>query len=65
MALEGEKRDAEKKLSGALSELEKLATMCVQGEETYKERVLSREEEVAALREALQILIDWQGPFKE
>mmetsp|Transcript_103565 Transcript_103565/g.194960 ORF Transcript_103565/g.194960 Transcript_103565/m.194960 type:complete len:751 (+) Transcript_103565:59-2311(+) len=45
----------------ALAELSTLKTSCVQGEETYEERVAKREEEIAALKEALQILIDWKG----
>merc|ERR1719310_1455429 len=61
LTLEEENSDAQKKLDGALSELEKLKPMCVSGEETYAERVAAREQEIAALKEAMQILIDWQG----
>merc|ERR1719375_312296 len=56
-----EKRDASKKLDGALQELEKLKPMCVAGEESYEERVAKREKEIASLKEAMQILIDWKG----
>jgi len=35
--------------------------MCVDGTETYAERVKKREEEIAALKEALKILDEWQG----
>ena len=61
VTLADEKTDAEKKLDGALEELEKLKPMCVEGEETYEERVAAREKEIAALKEAMQMLIDWQG----
>merc|ERR1719160_2009247 len=61
LTLEDENSDAQKKLDGALAELEKLKPMCVSGEETYAERVAAREQEIAALKEAMQILIDWQG----
>merc|ERR1719213_1273126 len=61
VTLADEKTDAEKKLKGALEELEKLKPMCVEGEETYEERVAAREKEIAALKEAMQMLIDWQG----
>jgi chromosome segregation ATPase len=61
VTLTDEKNDAETKLDGALEELEKLKPMCVDGTETYEERVAKREEEIAALKEAMQILIDWQA----
>eukprot|EP00747_Dinoflagellata_sp_TGD_P156888 gnl/TRDRNA2_/TRDRNA2_177696_c3_seq3.p1 gnl/TRDRNA2_/TRDRNA2_177696_c3~~gnl/TRDRNA2_/TRDRNA2_177696_c3_seq3.p1 ORF type:complete len:729 (+),score=267.17 gnl/TRDRNA2_/TRDRNA2_177696_c3_seq3:96-2189(+) len=61
LTLEEENSDAQKKLDGALAELEKLKPMCVSGEETYAERVAAREQEIAALKEAMQILIDWKG----
>jgi len=48
-------------LKTALEQLEGLHGQCVAGEETYEERVAKREKEIAALKEALQILIDWQG----
>eukprot|EP00747_Dinoflagellata_sp_TGD_P141191 gnl/TRDRNA2_/TRDRNA2_176096_c12_seq25.p1 gnl/TRDRNA2_/TRDRNA2_176096_c12~~gnl/TRDRNA2_/TRDRNA2_176096_c12_seq25.p1 ORF type:complete len:724 (+),score=221.38 gnl/TRDRNA2_/TRDRNA2_176096_c12_seq25:107-2278(+) len=55
------KKDAEKKLDTALEELQKLTSMCVNGEETFAQRKQKREQEIKALREALQILIEWQG----
>jgi len=48
-------------LEGALNELATLHTMCVKGEETYEERKATREREIAALREAVNILENWQG----
>merc|ERR1719293_510215 len=47
-------------LKSALGQLETLHSQCVAGEETYEDRVAAREKEIAALKEALQILIDWQ-----
>merc|ERR1719265_577996 len=46
---------------GALKTLDILKKSCVDGEETYDERVKKREEEIAALKEALDILIAWQS----
>jgi len=42
--------------AGSKAELEKLSSMCIDGEETYEERVAKREKEVAALREAVALL---------
>jgi chromosome segregation ATPase len=53
--------DAKKAHAGALEELEKLTAMCVEGEETYAERVAKREQEIEALKEALNILETWQA----
>lgn len=47
--------------AGALKELEKLKAMCVEGEESYAERRKKREDEIAALKEALKILEEWQS----
>jgi predicted nucleic acid-binding Zn-ribbon protein len=52
---------ADESLKSALSELEKLHSMCVAGEESYAERVAQRNKEIAALKEAHSILEDWQG----
>mmetsp|Transcript_39014 Transcript_39014/g.61800 ORF Transcript_39014/g.61800 Transcript_39014/m.61800 type:complete len:302 (-) Transcript_39014:51-956(-) len=52
--------DANKMSDNAAAELEKLMPMCVEGEETYAERKEKREQEIAALKEAMQILDDWQ-----
>eukprot|EP00747_Dinoflagellata_sp_TGD_P156872 gnl/TRDRNA2_/TRDRNA2_177696_c1_seq3.p1 gnl/TRDRNA2_/TRDRNA2_177696_c1~~gnl/TRDRNA2_/TRDRNA2_177696_c1_seq3.p1 ORF type:complete len:619 (+),score=179.75 gnl/TRDRNA2_/TRDRNA2_177696_c1_seq3:114-1859(+) len=59
--LQDDKQDAEENLKDSLAELEKLKPMCVDGEETYEERKAKREQEVAALKEAMQMLIDWQN----
>jgi DNA repair exonuclease SbcCD ATPase subunit len=48
-------------LKAALAQLEGLHGQCVAGEETYDDRVAKREKEIEALKEALQILIDWQS----
>jgi len=61
VTLMSDKSDADENLKYALAELEKLKAMCVDGEETYEERKAKREQEVAALKEAMQILIDWQS----
>lgn len=47
--------------SSAVKELEKLKAMCVEGEESYAERKKKRQQEIAALREAMQILADWKN----
>jgi len=47
--------------AAALGELEKLHTMCVAGEETYAERVAKRNKEIEALKEAQNILENWQN----
>jgi len=58
---EGEdKDDGSVLLTDAKAELKKLKPMCIQGEETYVERVAKREKEIAALKEAMVILDDWQ-----
>jgi len=60
VTLEDSKKDAVKAHDLALSELEKLQSMCVEGEETYEERVAKREKEIEALKEAHAILENWQ-----
>jgi len=58
---EGEdKDDGSVLLDDAKAELKKLKPMCIEGEETYAERVAKREKEIAALKEAMVILDDWQ-----
>merc|ERR1719507_542862 len=44
----------------ALELLAELHTQCVAGEETYEERVANRKKEIEALKEAHNILEDWQ-----
>jgi len=53
--------DAEALLESATSSLEELEAMCVKGEETYAERVEKRKAEIEALKNALDILNNWQG----
>jgi chromosome segregation ATPase len=54
-------KDATKMHKQALDELDTLKPACVQGEETYEERRAQREKEIAALKEALKLLEEWQG----
>merc|ERR1719456_814295 len=54
-------QDAKDLHEDAQSALDDLEAMCVKGEETSAERKKKREEEIAALKEALAILEDWQG----
>merc|ERR1712187_932016 len=60
VSLKDDKAAKEATLKLTLDELEKLKKMCVDGEETYAERVAKREKEIEALKEALQILDTWQ-----
>jgi len=53
-------KTAEEKLASAKEELERLESMCVAGEETYGERVAKRQKEIDALKEAMEILDNWQ-----
>lgn len=55
-----DKADAQKLLADAKKELKKLKPMCVEGEETYVQRVAKREKEIAALKEAMTLLDEWQ-----
>jgi len=59
--LTDELKDAEEKKKEALAELEKLKPMCVEAEETYAERVAKREAEIEALKQAMEILENWQA----
>merc|ERR1719160_311676 len=59
--LKDDTMDAEKQLETAVAELDKLKPMCVEGEETYEERRAKREKEIAALKEALDILENWKS----
>jgi len=54
-------KDANEMNEEALEELDKLKVSCVDGEETYAERVAKRKEEIEALKQALEIFEDWQG----
>jgi len=53
-------KDATGILESSQKALEDLEVMCVKGEETWEERKKKREEEIAALKEAMAILDDWQ-----
>jgi flagellin-specific chaperone FliS len=53
--------EEQKLLDAGLKSLEELHGPCVAGEETYDDRVAAREKEIEALKQALQILIDWQA----
>ena len=55
-----DKENSETLKKNALKELEKLKPMCVEGEETYEQRVQKREKEIEALKDAQQMLNDWQ-----
>jgi len=54
-------RDGKELLESALGSLESLQAMCVKGEETWEERKQKREDEIEALKNAMDILENWQG----
>jgi len=56
---EEDKEDASTLKKNAIAELKKLKPMCVEGEETYEERVAKREKEIQSLKDAMQMLNDW------
>jgi len=58
--LEADVKDTKKVLGGAMDELSLLETKCVAGEETYADRVEKRQEEIEALKEALDVLENWK-----
>lgn len=53
--------DVKKEHQAQLDELERLKEMCVEGAESYEERVEKRQQEIEALKEALAILENWKG----
>jgi predicted nucleic acid-binding Zn-ribbon protein len=53
--------DAQDLLQGAEEELENLQAMCVKGAETWEERKKAREDEIQALKDAIDILNNWQS----
>lgn len=58
---EDDLRSQTKLHAGALTELEKLKTSCVDGEESYEQRRQKRQQEIDALKSALQILDGWKN----
>jgi uncharacterized coiled-coil DUF342 family protein len=60
LAQQGALSDAKDQHEDSLETLEDLEAMCVKGEETWEERKKKREEEVEALKEALEIFENWQ-----
>jgi NACalpha-BTF3-like transcription factor len=54
-------KDAKDLHDGAIKELERLQSMCVDGEESWEERKAQREKEIEALKQAMQILDNWQA----
>jgi len=60
-SLKDDKKTAEEALGNAKDQLETLSKTCVEGEETYEERVANRQKEIEALKKAQQILEDWKN----
>jgi chromosome segregation ATPase len=54
-------KDENEKLTISTKSLSELKKQCIDGEETYEERVAKREKEIAALKEAHGILENWQA----
>merc|ERR1719198_912085 len=61
VTLQNDLKSFEELLASAKEELSKIEAMCVEGEETYAERVAARKKEIEALKEALTILENWQS----
>merc|ERR1712062_678941 len=59
--LEDEKKTTSEALATAKETLSTLSKQCVEGEETYEERVAARQKEIEALKKAQQILEDWKS----
>jgi len=53
--------DVKKEHQAQLDELARLKEMCVEGAESYEERLEKRRQEIEALKEALAILENWKG----
>jgi len=53
--------DAKDLLESSLNKLDDLKAMCVAGEETWEERKKKREDEIEALKNALEILENWNA----
>merc|ERR1712150_8959 len=60
VSLNSDLRAAQEAHQSAIKELSVLHTSCVQGEETYEQRVAQRNKEIEALKKAHAILEDWQ-----
>lgn len=60
VSLKGQLHDATSAYELAVLELQQLRSTCVEGEETYEQRVEKRMKEVEALKQALKVLEDWQ-----
>jgi chromosome segregation ATPase len=60
ITLTEDKKNGLDQLANAKDELSKLKPMCLEGEETYAQRVEKREKEIEALKEPMTILDDWQ-----
>jgi len=61
VTLQDSKKTAESKHAGAIKALEALHSMCIAGEESYEERVAKRNKEIEALKQAHDILENWQN----
>merc|ERR1712129_48123 len=59
--LEDDKKTTSKTLASAKDQLTTLSKKCVEGEETYEERVAARQKEIEALKKAQNILEDWKN----
>jgi len=59
--LKDDKKTATEALAEAKEQLATLSKSCVEGEETYEERVAARQKEIEALKKAQQILEDWKS----
>lgn len=59
--LKDDKKVAEEALANAKDQLETLSKTCVEGTETYEERVAARQKEIEALKKAQAILEDWKN----
>jgi len=53
--------DAKSLLESSMGTLESLKAMCVNGEESWEERKQKREEEIEALKQAMEVLENWQA----
>lgn len=61
VTLKDEAKDAQTLHEAALDELEKLKSSCVSSSESYEERAKKRQEEIAALKEAMNLLEEWKN----